>query len=150
MSLLKSHITSLHHFLVDASSTRRMVQTDSPDTGMNGIDVAAWTISSVTPTAQLLAQTPFGTRKTHDTLMLAVNFNYPREPVSFRLVDVAGSIVSVLFGDVVEVDDRIEFRMRGMSIAAVIVSSSGVAEPTNRTFLRHSVLDMSDRSLGAS
>jgi hypothetical protein len=88
--------------------------------GINGYDLASWTI-------------PAGNSSTSNktqTLVFAVNFNYgpndagPTWAPAFSLLNVTGTVSQVLFGNVSKAEDGTAvFQMNRTSIAGVILES---------------------------
>lgn len=82
-----------------------------PFDGLNGLDVAAWTITQSEAGAE-------------QTLVMAVQMNYIGRDavVEFGILDARGTVKQVLFGDVAtDAAGRPLFRMKRTDIAAVIL-----------------------------
>ena len=127
VSMLAGHLHRQERFLLSAADTRRIIHPDLTDDSFSGLDIAAWTVGGEHDPDTALDELVFGqfasTAAQQETLIFAVNFNYAKEPVEFHPFGVTGNIKQVLFGDIVEQDGGLLFRMPGMSIAGVILQA---------------------------
>ncbi|ORX39556.1 hypothetical protein BD324DRAFT_648197 [Kockovaella imperatae] len=105
-------VFSQRRFLLEAYETRRQILSDQPYPGMNGIDIASWTIEDIN-----------GTGKT-ERLIMAVNAQYGRgeESWTFGLQDFLGTVKEVLYGNVAKgPNGEPVFMLPRTSVAAVIL-----------------------------
>ncbi len=103
-------------FLIDHYDTRQEIFSNLSYPGINGYDLASWTIHNAN-----------GTGKT-DVLVMAVNQNYGPNDAgagwvgAFTLANYSGTVKEVLFGNVTQLSDgQPFFQMPRTSIAAVIL-----------------------------
>jgi hypothetical protein len=110
-SFIAGQLYAQSRFIIDAHDSRQTMYSNLSYPGINGIDLASWTIYHPE-------------NNTHETLVMGSNFNYIASGTftTFSLANVTGTVKEVLFGNVTKAEDGSAlFSLPRTSVAGVIL-----------------------------
>lgn len=117
--MTQAQIVAQYRFLIDAADSRQTIYTNLSFPGINGFDLASWTVTS--------GGNSNNGSSTTEVLVIAVNQNYGPIDNSgwngvFTLANYSGTVKEVLFGNVTMLNDSTPlFQMPRTSVAGVIL-----------------------------